>query len=188
MLPPRIYDLNTAEPDWRCMQSKSDGRVPISWRDWLADAGSLTQRLLDISDGDLSVSVLKQCFEVPRFSERQLLGLVDRRRAMVREVVLYGNAKPWVFARSILPLSTLTGRLRKLRQLSDQPLGELLFKDPSMRREPVQYARFDVGNNLLPQSTVSMDQVSWGRRSVFRLDNKPLLVAEVFLPDFNPHN
>lgn len=188
MLPPRIYDLNTAEPDWRCMQSKSDSRVPISWRDWLADAGSLTQRLMDISDGDLRVSVLKQCFEVPRFSERQLLGLVDRRRAMVREVVLYGNAKPWVFARSILPLSTLTGRLRKLRQLSNQPLGELLFKDPSMRREPVQYARFDAGNNLLPQSTVSMDQVSWGRRSVFRLDNKPLLVAEVFLPDFNPHN
>ena len=107
---------------------------------------------------------------------------------MVREVVLYGNAQPWVFARSILPLSTLTGRLRKLRQLSNQPLGELLFKDPSMCREPVQYARFDAGNNLLPQSTVSMDQVSWGRRSVFRLDNKPLLVAEVFLPDFNPHN
>ncbi len=169
-----LRNLITLEPDWQSMLSKADSRVPTIWRDWLADAGSLTQRLIDASDGNLSVAVLKQSLEVPRLSERQLLGLGDRRRAMVREVVLYGNNQPWVFARSILPLTTLTGRLRKLRQLSNQPLGELLFKDPSMRREPVQFARFD--------------SASWGRRSVFRLDNKPLLVAEVFLPDFNPYN
>ena len=188
MLPQRFHDLNAAEPDWRSMLSKADSRVPIIWRDWLADSGSLTERLMNASDGNLSVSVLKQSLEVPRFSERQLLGLGDRRTAMVREVVLYGNAQPWVFARSILPLTTLTGRLRKLRQLSDQPLGELLFKDPSMRREPVQFARFFSGSPLLPHSATNTNQSSWGRRSVFRLDNKPLLVAEVFLPDFNPYN
>lgn len=188
MLPQRFHDLNATEPDWRSMLSKSDSRVPMIWRDWLADAGSLTERLMNASDGNLSVSVLKQGLEVPRFSERQLLGLNHRRTAMVREVVLYGNAQPWVFARSILPLTTLTGRLRKLRQLSDQPLGELLFKDPSMRREPVQFARFDSGNRLLPQSASGSDQASWGRRSVFRLDNKPLLVAEVFLPGFDAYN
>jgi len=27
----------------------------------------------------------------------------------------------------------------------------------------------------------------WGRRSIFRLDNKPLLVSEVFLDDFVDH-
>lgn len=166
------------------MLSKADSRVPIGWRDWLADAGSLTERLMQASDGDLRVTVLKQGLEVPRFSERRLLGLADRKRAMVREVVLYGNAQPWVFARSILPLTTLTGRLKKLRQLSNQPLGELLFKDPSMRRDPVQFACFDAGNRLLPPSVCSIDRASWGRRSVFRLDNKPLLVAEVFLPQF----
>jgi chorismate--pyruvate lyase len=188
LLPSKTYDLNNVEPDWRCMLSKADSRVPISWRNWLADAGSLTERLMQASDGNLRVSVLKQGFEVPRFSERQLLGLADRRRAMVREVVLYGNAQPWVFARSILPLTTLTGRLRKLRQLSNQPLGELLFKDPTMCREPVQVAYFDAGNRLLPPSVSSIDQASWGRRSVFRLDKKPLLVAEVFLPDFHPYH
>ena len=188
MLPQRFYDLNATEPDWRSLLSKADSRVPTIWQDWLADSGSLTERLMDASDGNLLVNVLKQSLEVPRFSERQLLGLGDRRTAMVREVVLYGNAQPWVFARSILPLTTLTGRLRKLRQLSDQPLGELLFKDPNMRREPVQFARFDSSSKLLPRTASGSDQSSWGRRSIFRLDNKPLLVAEVFLPDFDPYN
>jgi chorismate-pyruvate lyase len=28
----------------------------------------------------------------------------------------------------------------------------------------------------------------WARRSVFLLENKPLLVAEIFLPTFKPYN
>ncbi|MDG1694171.1 MAG: chorismate lyase [Porticoccaceae bacterium] len=183
-----IHPLSIIEPTWRSMLSKADPRVPNVWRDWLSDSGSLTERLLDLSRGDLKVRVLRQNLEVPRFSERQLLDLSDRRRAMVREVILYGSGKPWVFARSILPLPTLTGRLKKLRQLSDQPLGELLFNDPTMRREPVQYACFDSGNKTLPSSALSAGKENWGRRSVFKLDNKPLLVAEVFLTDFNPYN
>ena len=99
---------------------------------------------------------------MPAFSERQLLGIGDRQRALVREVILFGANQPWVYARSIVPLTTLTGRLRKLRRLTNQPLGELLFKDPTMRREPVQVACFEPASNInLP---------IWGRRSVFKLD------------------
>ena len=180
LLPDEFFYLNTAEPNWRSMLSKADSRVPHNWRDWLSDTGSLTARLLELSQGDLKVRVLQQSLEVPAFSERQLLGIGDRKRALVREVILFGANQPWVYARSIVPLTTLTGRLRKLRRLTNQPLGELLFKDPTMRREPVQVACFEPASNInLP---------IWGRRSVFKLDNKPLLVAEVFLPDFNPYN
>lgn len=180
LLPDQFSYLSTADPNWRSMLSKADATVPHTWRDWLSDAGSLTARLLDASNGNLKVRVLQQSLEVPKFSERQLLGIGDRRRAMVREVILYGENKPWVYARSILPLTTLSGRLRKLRRLSNQPLGELLFKDPTMRREPVQVVCFDSASDI--------NRSIWGRRSVFTLDNKPLLVAEVFLPDFNPYN
>lgn len=177
LLPQSLGNLSAKDPSWHSMLSKADARVPTIWRDWLFDSGSLTARLLEASDGDLRVSVLQQKHEVPKFSERQRLGLGDRRRALVREVVLYGRGQPWIYARSILPLTTLTGRLRKLKQLSNQPLGELLFKDPSMRREPVQFACFG--------SISDGDIAIWGRRSIFTLDNKPLLVAEVFLPDFS---
>ena len=178
LLPQCLSYLSATDPSWHSMLSKADARVPTIWRNWLFDSGSLTARLLEASDGNLRVRVLRQKLEVPKFSERQRLSLGERRRALVREVVLYGGGQPWIYARSILPLTTLTGRLRKLRQHSNQPLGELLFKDPSMRREPVQFACFG--------SVSSGDVAIWGRRSVFTLDNKPLLVAEVFLPDFSP--
>ena len=174
------------EPVWRLMLSDTDYQVPVYWRDWLADRGSLTARLQRLCAGDLSVKVIKQGLAFPKLSERQALNLSGRRKALIREVILKGAGQPWVYARSVLPLTTLTGRLRKLRHLDNRPLGALLFKDPNMTREPVQIARF-TSNNLAAFLNTA-DTSAWGRRSVFRLDNKPLLVSEVFLPTFKPYN
>ena len=186
-LPP-IMPVNHAEISWYSMLSQTDYRVPKLWRDWLFDAGSLTQRLLDASGGELSVHVIKQQFQVPSLSERHILGLADRQQALVREVLLRGAGQPWVFARSVIPFTTLSGRLRKLRQLDNQPLGALLFNDPTMTREAVEVACVNADNNQLPCRSLGDESPVWGRRSVFRLDKKPLLVAEFFLPSFEPES
>ena len=180
--------VNHAEISWYSMLSQTDYRVPKLWRDWLFAAGSLTQRLLDASGGELSVHVIKQQFQVPSLSERHILGLADRQQALVREVLLRGAGQPWVFARSVIPLTTLSGRLRKLRQLDNQPLGALLFNDPTMTREAVEVACVNADNNQLPCRSLGDESPVWGRRSVFRLDKKPLLVAEFFLPSFKPES
>jgi chorismate--pyruvate lyase len=99
-----------------------------------------------------------------------------------------GGGMPWVYARSIIPISTLTGRLRSLRHLDNQPLGALLFNDPTMRRESVEIACHTNANAQMPLALREIQSPMWGRRSVFRLDNKPMLVSEIFLPDFKPYN
>lgn len=182
---PFLNSIPHAEISWYSMLSQTDYRVPKLWQEWLFDSGSLTQRLLDASYGDLTVNIINQQFKVPSLSERHALGLPDRQKAMVREVLLCGVGRPWVFARSVLPLSTLSGRLRQLRHLDNQPLGALLFKDPTMTRGPVEVACVNSPYNKLPCRASSADSCFWGRRSVFRLDKKPLLVAEFFLPSFN---
>lgn len=176
------------EPAWRPMVSKSDRAIPDQWRDWLSDTGSLTQRLLDASEGKLSVQIIRQCLDAPRLSERLALGLAPRRLALIREVILLGDGVPWVYARSVLPMTTLTGPLRKLRRLDNRPLGALLFQSPSMTREPVEVACHNSANAKLPVVLGHIDTPLWGRRSVFRLNRKPLLVSEIFLPDFKPYN
>ena len=115
---------------------------PVSpeWRDWLLDRGSLTKRLIDASDNQLTVQVLSQRTEMARPSEILALSLPPRQRALVREVLLLANGEPWVYARSVIPLTTLTGRLRALRHLDNRPLGALLFNDPSMTRQPIEVA------------------------------------------------
>lgn len=158
------------------------------WRGWLSDTGSLTDRLLKSSSGDLSVKIISQRLQQPKLSERQTLKLDNRVQALIREVVLIGMGQPWVYARSVVPLSTLTGRLRKLRHLDNRPLGALLFNDPTMSREPVQVANMQSQLPLFDFGQGAYNKPLWGRRSVFRLDKKPLLVSEIFLEPFKRHH
>lgn len=144
-----------------------------------------------LSSGDFRVEVVSQGWGYPDLSEARALQIDPRLRVLIREVRLIGCGQPWVHARSLIPATTLTGRHRKLAHLGTRPLGEVLFKDLSMRRGAIETARLALGVDvdsdriLQPQSysTVAVQPTQgWGRRSVFRLDDKPLLVSEIFLP------
>lgn len=169
--------------------------MPMALRSWLLDRGSLTQRLIDASGGAFRVDVLNQRMAYPRLSEARALGMPSRQKALVREVILFGCNKPWVYARSIIPITTLSGRLRSLRKLDNRPLGALLFNDRTMQRGDIEIACIEHGrptntDNLFSETTFAgiTTGTVWGRRSVFFLDQKPLLVSEMFLPGFKPYN
>jgi len=150
---------------------------------WLQDPGSLTAALQSHSEGQLNVTVLAQYWGRAEFSEAQALGIAPRADVLIREVILSGANQPWVWARSILPRRSLTGPLRQLSKLSNQPLGGWLFKQPNLRRDALEISRFGPADPRLP-SIIETKGDLWGRRSVFYVNNKPILVAEVFLPEF----
>ena len=158
---------------WITLCSPYHKVAPAAWYSWLTDSGSLTQRLVKLSEGQFRVEVIRQGWYLPTRSEAKALGMRSRQYALIREVQLFGKEQIWVYARSIIPATTLTGRQRQLRMLGNRSLGSLLFSDPSMRRGPLQVSRLQ----LQDQRPV------WARRSLFYLSNKPLLVCEVFLPE-----
>jgi chorismate--pyruvate lyase len=149
----------------------------------LFDKGSLTQRLIEASHGDFRVQVLEQGWGTPRLSEANLLHLRRREQAIIREVTLLCHDRPWVFARSVIPASSIRGPLRHLRHWADSSLGALLFNDPSMHRDPFQVTLLKPGNGFVPDA-LQGDASVWGRRSRFFLQGLPLLVCEIFLPEF----
>jgi len=169
---------------WRPVERWLTGELPPALRSWLCDQGSLSRRLTEASGNRFTVDILRQQIDRPRIDEARSLKKDHARTALIREVVLNGRSRPWVYARSVLPLSTLTGRLRALRYLDNRPLGEVLFNDCSMRRTPIEIAR--IPGALIPCNLAPGYDFLWGRRSRFYLDNKPLLVCEIFLPGFNP--
>ncbi len=168
---------------WRSYRRPPARLSPGHWRPWLLDRGSLTQRLVALSGGQFRVQVLAQRIAVPRLSERRALGLPPRQLALIREVVLRGRDQPWVFARSVLPLASLTGSLRRWRKLDARPLGARLFSYPQLRRGALETANLRAAAlPLHPDTSLPPETKLWGRRSLFFVHGKPLLVCEIFLP------
>ena len=151
---------------------------------WLIDTGSLTARLKQHCQ-HFRVELLGQQVQPCPASEANDL-IMPGEEVLVREVILYCDEVPQVFARSFLPLSSLTGAEQKLANLGTQSLGQVLFNNPSLERRYIEIAQFDANSSIAQLCKVLQlpfnDQV-WGRRSTFVLENKPLMVAEVFLPN-----
>jgi chorismate--pyruvate lyase len=159
--------------------------VPPALLDWLFDTSSLTARLQrqcqSQGQGRFKVEVLSQSIARPRLDELAALGLHYGSSALLREVKLYCADEAVVYARTVIPLTTLTGKQRLYAKLGNRPLGAMLFADRTMRRGEVMIAQLAVETAPLDK-TVDAHDVVWGRRSVFRVSNKPLLVSEYFLP------
>ena len=154
---------------------------------WLLDPASLTLRLQQLCGGRFHVRVISQGWGTPRQDEAQELGMAGRERAIIRQVQLMCADHPWIYARTVIPSTSLRGKLQRLAHLGSRPLGAMLFADPGMQRGVVELARILPGQELFADATQAVDNTSapiWGRRSVFRITGRPLLVSEIFLPGF----
>jgi len=171
---------------WRPASQLPHSAIGDSHRSWLLDPSSLTQRLTSACAGQFRVKVLALGWIRPLPDERRRLGLRQDSMALVRQVQLLCNERPWVYARTVIPRATLSGRQRRLAHLGARPLGAALFADPTMARDPVEVARLIPGGVLYALATAGLvpaPREVWARRSVFRVSGKPLLVSEIFLPD-----
>ena len=155
--------------------------VPVDVIPWLFDASSLTKRLLQRCPDDFRVEVILQTIAKPTLDEALSLGIEVGRSALIREVMLFCGGQAVVYARTVIPLKTLTGAQRCYASLGSRPLGAMLFADRSMRRDEVEISMLLPGDPLYA-NTQCLDETVWGRRSIFRVGGKPLLVSEFFLP------
>lgn len=152
--------------------------------DWLLDPSSLTARLKKQCQS-FQVFLLGQ--QIEPCQEHEANDYINTgEQVLIREVILYCDNKPHVFARSLLPLNSLTGEQQSLANLGEQPLGQVLFNNPKLHREIVQVAEIQPSqriHELGAMIALNVEHNLWGRRSLFFIENKPLMVAEVFLPN-----
>lgn len=160
---------------WTCPHAPGHSRPDDMWHDWLMNPSSLTRRLQKVSQYTFRVERTDQQILKPALNEARLLGLHSQQYALIRQVILHGKDQPWVFARTVIPLSTLNAGNRHLMRLGNRSLGSVLFKYPHIRRAPIEITR---RQPLFPAEFV------WGRRSIFEIHQSPLLVTELFLEPF----
>jgi len=162
---------------------------------WLFDTSSLTARLVAMCGKRFNVRLLSQRWQKIDPEEAAAMRLGHVRSALVRQVLLCCGDIPLVYARSVIPSVTVSGAQRRYANMGRRPLGAMLFSDRTMRREQVMVSRLPTAHKSIREfvntrndaaqgdgnSPVSSDAI-WGRRSVFRVSGKPLLVSEFFLP------
>jgi chorismate lyase len=182
---PQVRRRIATEPRWRPVGRYTSAALAADLRVWLTDNGSLTGQLVACGRGEFRVQRLYQGWDVPLPSERRLLALPPRQVALVREVALLLENDAVVFARSVFPIASLVGSLAHLRRLQNKSLGAILFKHPGMHRHPFELALMAGNCDYLPAS-LHQSGPAWGRRSRFEIEEKKLMVSEVFLQAFTP--
>ena len=182
----KLSRQSLVEPAWYSMASSRALDIPAGYAGWLADSGSLTSKLVETCRPcSFSVHLLRQHWQRPLYSEQQVLGMRRGEAALIREVQLLCDGTPWVFARTLIPASSFSGKARRLAHLRNRPLGALLFADPTTHRKKMQVARLTTGHLLHAHATDGLDKRPaelWGRRTLFYYAQHPLLVNEIFLP------
>ena len=137
--------------------------------------------MIELCGEDFSVRVISQHWQKLNAEEASAMSLKPVRSALVRQVLLCCGDQSLVYARTVIPATTVQGAQRRYANMGSRPLGAMLFADRTMRREDVQVAILPASHEINQFSKAN--EPVWGRRSVFRVAGKPLLVSEYFLPD-----
>tara|TARA_B100000214_G_scaffold363423_1_gene328906 strand:+ start:453 stop:944 length:492 start_codon:yes stop_codon:yes gene_type:complete len=135
---------------------------------WLNEEGSITERISSVAK--FKLKVLNDDIGIAEDEEYRSLE-INFDEARIREVILYGDILPIVYARSIIPNLTEVNGFPGLGKIGSKPLGDLLFNSKlfdKTRREYSKFKNLDGG-------------VIWGRRTFYLVKDYPLSVMEVFL-------
>ncbi len=165
------------------------GMAP-AYATWMHDHGSLTRRIQQ-NCVQFQVRNIFTGLSMASIDETSVLQLPRRQHIYTRDVFLYADGKPVVYAHSVVAARHLRGAWHTLQHLGSRSLGTLLFTHPLVKRAPLRYRSLKAGHLLYRQAIQLLDTSPaqlWARRSLFTLHGAPLLVTEVFLPEVTKLN
>lgn len=141
-----------------------------SAKQWLLEQGSLS-RLLESYCQSLSVDLLHNKIVKAEKLNEQEISLLANEECLLRKVVLKGDGQEWVLGRTLIPQSSMENQQYDLAQQGEIPLGLTVFSANDVKRDALQVGVVELdGTTLL------------ARRSRLWMNQKPMLVAELFLP------
>ena len=152
---------------WTSIES-IESKVDASIFSWLSESGTITNRIKLSQKFELEL--LND--EIDEISKEEKLFLNSVSETFrVRRVVLLGNNTPVVYAKSVIPSSTIENGLSSLGKIGNAPLGDILFT-------PGVFTKLE----MVCASFLSKEKsVYWGRKIKYSVNSEPISVMEVFL-------
>lgn len=166
---------------WRPLESWPAAARPAKLWPYLAEIGSLTERLRARAGKGFHVQLLKQGRIALAADDAVFLSARAGESAFVRQVYLCGK-EPWVYARSL----ALGEGERWLADLGKTPLGEKVFAEPETRRGTIEVAVIGSEDPLYQDAMAGLafehTWPLWARRSLLNVNGAVILIYECFLP------
>ena len=134
---------------------------------WLTESGSITSRIKSFSN--FRLKLLRDGPGEVDTAEDDLI-IANYEKNNIREVVLYSDEEPFIYAKSILPLETIRLGLGALGNLKENPLGDILFSNPKIKKKHMLFAKFE-----------SNKRIFYGRKGIYTVKGYPFSVCEIFL-------
>ena len=152
---------------WKTIES-IESKVNTSILSWLLESGPITNRIKLSQEFELEL--LND--EIDEISKEEELFLNSVSKTFrVRRVILLGNKTPVVYAKSVIPTSTIENGLSSLGKIGNAPLGDILFT-------PGVFTKLD----MVCASFLSKEKnVYWGRKIKYSVNSEPISVMEIFL-------
>lgn len=152
---------------WTSIES-IESKVDASILSWLSESGPITNRIKLSQKFELEL--LND--EIDEISKEEKLFLNSVSETFrVRRVILLGNNTPVVYAKSVIPSSTIENGLSSLGKIGNAPLGDILFT-------PGVFTKLE----MVCASFLSKEKnIYWGRKIKYSVNSEPISVMEVFL-------
>lgn len=172
---------------WRTVDQWPAALRPRALWPFIAEAGSLTERLRERSGGRFQVQVLAQGHASLHQEDIELLGAKPDEAGYVRQVFLCGREQPWVYARSLVAGAAD----HWLKELGERPLGDQVFARTDARRGTIEAAKLDPRHALYKEAVAHLTPAErqratgelWARRSLLTVEGVHILIYECFLPE-----
>lgn len=153
-----------------------------NYLDILKEEGSLTDLFAILMGHEPRLTCLSQGRGPVDRLESHVLGLKPRNFAHIREITMGTESVDWLFARTVIPVSTMVGNAARLKYANNVPLGKILFGFLKAVRSQMQIQLVTAAEVGLILPEVDDNFPLWQRQSVFELNSGPLMISEILLP------
>jgi chorismate lyase len=158
---------------------------------YLANPRSCTEQLKKLSHDRVSIDLVFEGWGEQLPGEANYLSIPTQESCWLRHTFWYNQGAPWLLARAVLPYGTLAQDKTILTQLGNQPIGEIIYRQPGAQREHIEVAPlaqtpYDLLFKMMADiPSTAFSEQQWVRRSLLYFHQKPILIVEVFLHELD---
>ncbi len=158
-------------------------------RFWLSSKKSLSKRIKNIAHFRI-MQVKPPVTRSLKTEEIKFRGIRST-QLYIREVMIYANGQPIMYARTVTPKKNLRGFWGRIKRLEDNPLSDIIFDKKIIKRSPFIFRRYSINDDLtksVRQIGQDYSNILVSRQSMFDHKKKKVLLTEVFFKNYQSLN